>query len=971
MEKKRIPFWDNIKGLLIILVVFGHFIYGIEGSAVNFLNTLIYSFHMPAFVFVSGYFSSSENSTKLEKQLPLIRAAVYLTLAFLAHELFIGNFEFTLAPLYVTWYLIALVVWRLSSKFLPKSRAFIVLTFVAGLLIGFIPGIDNTFAVSRIIALLPFFMAGLYVSKNFKSPSINGKKLKLYGAILLIAGVTLLTSFLMASDIPLNQRLFFPYENVFEVAERLIIYIVACIFLIGILAVTSQKEIKFITKAGRNSLSVFLLHRFFALGFTGLIKKYDLNEFVIIAISVILSLITVFILSTDTVSKCVTKILDVEFFKKSNNITALLTKSVCGLLIISFALISLSNYIIPFFTNEPEIDAPNRTLPGVLSSTQVSEYENSFKILFTGDLILLEDQVRNAYDGSSYDFSDMFEYTTSYISDADLAIGILEGPLGGEEIGFTTSNYADGKSLYLNFPDEFAVAIKDAGFDVVSLSNNHLCDKGIDAALRTQDVLDSIGLNYVGAYRSSEDKANNNVEIIEQDGIRIAILSYTYGFNYYTEDDLFGGEVSYLSSFLTAPDSRIFENVKAGVVEDFNKAKSLSPDLILVLPHWGTQFTSEADVYQTVWHDIFVENGADIILGDHTHSVQPVMIEQYNNHNVATLYCPGNYSNVFREFNGDASAMVEIYVDRDSLEVTGGAVIPMWTSSPINGNYRPLPIYSIMTDANLQSRLTTDDLERADEVCEIISNDMLGIDIPSYAIEDRWFFNETGYVRQPVEALNIYDSEGNILDEYDNSFYELLKSSNDICFIGDSITCGSNNRGYPWYEPLVPYISGNAYQLAVGGYTSRQANQLVKDSKNQPCMNSDLFVIAVGTNDIRYRNDDCAMNSSDYINELNDMVSEIKSVSPDAKLVFIAPWISYENDPFKAVSYSEVLSLHEEYEDALKTYCDSNDFCYINANSYIDSVVSRYPQTDYLVDHIHPNPMRGIYLYCEAVLSQP
>ena len=67
-EEKRVKFWDNIKGILIVLVVFGHFLYEFRSNlTLELVTKVIYLFHMPAFVFLSGYFSKSENARKNEK----------------------------------------------------------------------------------------------------------------------------------------------------------------------------------------------------------------------------------------------------------------------------------------------------------------------------------------------------------------------------------------------------------------------------------------------------------------------------------------------------------------------------------------------------------------------------------------------------------------------------------------------------------------------------------------------------------------------------------------------------------------------------------------------------------------------------------------------------------------------------------------------------------------------------------------
>ena len=84
----------------------------------------------------------------------------------------------------------------------------------------------------------------------------------------------------------------------------------------------------------------------------------------------------------------------------------------------------------------------------VMDNEQKAKFDDAFRITFSGDLILLEDQVKRAYNGKGYDFSDVFEYAEPYISSADLAIGVFEGSMAGEDAGYSSSNFDDGKELY-------------------------------------------------------------------------------------------------------------------------------------------------------------------------------------------------------------------------------------------------------------------------------------------------------------------------------------------------------------------------------------------------------------------------------------------------------------------------------------------------------------------------------------------
>ena len=98
-EKKRSFLWDNAKGLLIFLVVFGHFLYGnTGGAAATLVVTIIYSFHMPAFAFISGFFTKEKNDFR-----KYITAYVIFNGLFLFYRLYqTGKFTLT-EPYYVCW----------------------------------------------------------------------------------------------------------------------------------------------------------------------------------------------------------------------------------------------------------------------------------------------------------------------------------------------------------------------------------------------------------------------------------------------------------------------------------------------------------------------------------------------------------------------------------------------------------------------------------------------------------------------------------------------------------------------------------------------------------------------------------------------------------------------------------------------------------------------------------------------------
>ena len=266
-------------------------------------------------------------------------------------------------------------------------------------------------------------------------------------------------------------------------------------------------------------------------------------------------------------------------------------------------------------------------------------------------------------------------------------------------------------------------------------------------------------------------------------------------------------------------------------------AKSFAPDLIIVLPHWGTQFSDKPDDFQRMWQKIFLEFGADIILGDHTHCVQPIEFDE----KIFTAFCPGNFANIYRAHDGDASALVEVYVDRSTKKIIGGSVIPLWTQSKLNGNYRALPTYEIFTNEKLRGELSTRDFERVEEILKHVTKIMLGVEINLN--QQKYFFDGGGFMRRKVSQLEISD-------EMRGDFYQALTAAENVCFIGDSLTEGTRNGGVPYFEPLENLIRGKIFNVSQGGATTKilleRLDEMIKTD-------ADLFVVAVGANDVRYR----------------------------------------------------------------------------------------------------------------------
>ncbi len=961
-QSQRISYFDNLKGILIILVVFAHCLYGYQSfDYVNLVTDTIYVFHMPAFVFVTGFLSKSAHSRSKGQLCKMLTAYLIFNTVMLIYDLSAngGNIAL-LTPYYSCWYLLAVVVWRAASGCAAQHKRVMVWSVILALCAGFCTDVSNLLATGRIIAFYPFFLAGFLLPREKLPIGNKSGAARAKGAALTIAAAALAALFVYRYGISDSVLMMYGYADAFGLIYRMIIFVTAALFILGLCVWVPDRRLPFITKMGGNSLSIYLLHRILTLFAqrTNIFTE-DWQVFCYAAaLTAAICLLTGANRTAALVDWLIVCFHDAFSGKKEKRfrLCRVIAGTTAAALLVYSPVKSAINAVTAsqITADAQQSDESGDILYNQLTYGQSEKLRGDYRLLFAGDLILLEDQVKRGRDGESYRFDDIFEYTKEYISDADLAIGVFEGPTAGEEAGYSTSNFDDGKTLALNYPDEFAAAVRDAGFDLVTTANNHLLDKGTEGALRTLDVLDEVGLDHVGSYRNAEEK--ENVKIVEQGGMKFAVLAYTYGSNGYSESELLDDELSYITSITAEPYGDNAERVRRIIADDFKRAQAENPDAVIVLSHMGTQFADYPDDYQQYWYDFFLDCGADVILNDHTHSVQPVEIFRHDGKTAAIVNCPGNFANIYREYNGDASAMTEIYFDRDSKQITGAAVIPMWTQSQISGNYRALPIYDILNDTQLRRQLSTYDLERVEQVQLHITETMLGCAVPCNAAERRYFVTESGYMAQPPEPITLTE------EEKASPLYKKMAAAESICFVGDSITHGTKNGGFGWYRPLEGLLN-NVTECAAGGATTKSILSEVPTG-------SALYVVALGTNDIRYRDGDkCAMTAQDYIAELERFVQRVKSGGSGAEFAFIAPWTSLDNDSVSVPNTQERNAMNAEYTEALRIWCGENGYLFSNPNTIIDEVMLREVQSNYLVDYIHPNRSAGIELYSRAVLS--
>ncbi len=244
-------------------------------------------------------------------------------------------------------------------------------------------------------------------------------------------------------------------------------------------------------------------------------------------------------------------------------------------------------------------------------------------IRMVGDILLhdrVEASARN--EDGEYDFSVIFENVKEDIEAADIAIVNQEVIIGGEELG--VSGYPA-----FNAPTEIGDALTETGFDVIAHATNHAMDKGRKGILNTLEYWDTnSGAVPIGIYDTEEE--SHNIYVAEVNGIKIAILNYTYG----TNGICLPSDMPYAVNLLKEDKVR----------EDIRKAHE-EADFVIVCPHWGTEYRLTPDSMQEKWTKIFLEENVDLVIGTHPHVIENIEMLEDEDSEMLVYYSLGNFVN--------------------------------------------------------------------------------------------------------------------------------------------------------------------------------------------------------------------------------------------------------------------------------------------------------------------------------------
>lgn len=350
----------------------------------------------------------------------------------------------------------------------------------------------------------------------------------------------------------------------------------------------------------------------------------------------------------------------------------------------------------------PAPEAPEETAPPAETPPEKTEAT----LAWLGDVVCHEGLNEEAWDGAQYDYVPVFSGSANYVAEADYAFCCLETTFPDTE---EYTGYPQFRS-----PKELARGLKALGFDLVNTASNHAMDSfksGVDATL---DVLDGAGLEHVGTYRTQEERdEGHGVVVKDLNGIRVAFLAYTYGTNAIPVTGFEYAVNIVFKDYLTVFREPDYELMEA----DLDYARSLEPDFVAVLIHWGNEYYTEPFPWQVELADWLFSKGADLVLGGHVHVPAPMEVRRVTGPDGREktgylCYCLGNYVSSMNDPYTNLTAAVTLTLEKD--HVTGEAYLK-------NVGYAPLFMVDLedygVRDAGWRYRLwdlhaAIDDYER-------------------------------------------------------------------------------------------------------------------------------------------------------------------------------------------------------------------------------------------------------------------
>ncbi len=264
---------------------------------------------------------------------------------------------------------------------------------------------------------------------------------------------------------------------------------------------------------------------------------------------------------------------------------------------------------------------------GVLTKENEKEETKEVSLTLVGDFLYEEPYYKALESGDDTEL--YFNKVKHYFQEDDLSIGNMEVVIGNENLKVSGTGYS------FCAPPSVGESIISLGMDVLSTANNHSNDRGYEGRISTIDFFkNNSDILTVGTFKTGERDVTQNIK--EINGIKFGFLAYTYGTNTKVPSDLRDTIGLYRN-----PDGDDEEMITKMKEEIMTLREEV--DCLIVIMHWGTEFTYTPKETDKDLAMMMNSLGVDIILGSHSHSIQPIEWIKSDNHDTLVYYSMGNF----------------------------------------------------------------------------------------------------------------------------------------------------------------------------------------------------------------------------------------------------------------------------------------------------------------------------------------
>lgn len=318
--KTRINRFDNLKGLAIFLIVLGHMAFTTKFLSINFVHNFVFIFHLAIFFFVAGYFSKIDLNQPIKVFKRILIPYILVTVVFWIFHIPFGKPSqgIFIYPTYALWFLLALFFMKMALPILAKLKYPILFSLIIALFMGFIKFPHDILGLSRTFSFLPVFVTGFFYKEYKEKFEKKSNKISLYlknnKTIIPLSIIILSISILVAYFFPLRIIMMKqPYDgsSLINISLRALIIVLGIMITLILNKYMTNKEC-FLTKWGKNSMAIYILHIFIIVLFKNFSTSflYGQGEIFSLLFAFIVSILIVTILSMDWITEYFNKIMD-------------------------------------------------------------------------------------------------------------------------------------------------------------------------------------------------------------------------------------------------------------------------------------------------------------------------------------------------------------------------------------------------------------------------------------------------------------------------------------------------------------------------------------------------------------------------------------------------------------------------------------------------------------------------------------